>query len=837
MSDPRKYHVSRLLINTAAAVAAFCMLAAAPARAQFAPTQGTGTGLAETVEAIDSAGVTTRILYVTAHPDDESASILTYLARGLHAHVALLSLTRGEGGQNALGPEQAPQLGLIRTQELLAATRGYGVRLYFTRAPDFGYSKTPEETERIWGDTAVEDMVRVIREFRPSIIINNWGGVHSGHGHHQAAGLLTPRAAQLAGDDASYPGLKSEGLSPWRAPLILDLGRDSSASSVTLPVDDVSPLYGQSYREMAVDAFMNHRTQGITGFATSPYWRRPDVLSTVSGQRLDLATLAEPLSALSCATSAAQAQRLLAKAREQALQLDWNAATSSLIEAQRQVDTAQASARKDASQESSRESCNQAGWVLGKARAYIDRAIGLAAGVELTAAPSTGAAVAGESFDVTTRIRCRNGMACEFGAPKLDLLPRGSVTAVHSEDEDLFHVTFAGPAPPLSVLEQLNPEPPPILVAEQSVTLGGYSFTAREPVTYIEASTARLDRVPLRIVPAYTVTADPQQIIDPLGPGTRQYDVYLRVHANSEKPARILAGLDVPAGWTASVAEPVEIAGGGDGYARIHVSPPASLPAGAYALAAFARRGDEKFSTTIAPLPSRPALSWSEPAKTVVHAFAISVPAHLRVGYVTAESEPVPDALRRSGIEVTLLDAPALAFGDLSRFDAIAVGVRSYELRTDLPGANQRLLSYVENGGTLVVQYQHSGAWDSASYAPYPAVIGNPTPRITDENAAVKFLKPGDPLLNRPNEITKADFNGWVQERGLYFWSRFDSRYTPLLAMHDPGEQNLNGALVYTHYGKGTYIYTGLAFFRQLPQGVPGAYRLFVNLLSASRER
>jgi hypothetical protein len=188
-----------------------------------------------------------------------------------------------------------------------------------------------------------------------------------------------------------------------------------------------------------------------------------------------------------------------------------------------------------------------------------------------------------------------------------------------------------------------------------------------------------------------------------------------------------------------------------------------------------------------------------------------------------------------------MLDAAALAFSNLSRFNAIVVGIRAYELRPDLPGANQRLLDYVSNGGTLVVQYQREFAWDRFQYAPYPAKInppaGSPLPRITDENAAVKFLKPADPLLNRPNKITQDDFKGWVQERGLYLWSQFDPNYTPLLSMHDPGEPDLNGELVYAYVGKGTYIYVGLAFFRQLPEGVPGAYRLFVNLLSAAHAR
>ena len=232
-----------------------------------------------------------------------------------------------------------------------------------------------------------------------------------------------------------------------------------------------------------------------------------------------------------------------------------------------------------------------------------------------------------------------------------------------------------------------------------------------------------------------------------------------------------------------------------------------------------------------------PSILWSEPTQCVVHAFDINVPPHLHVGYISAEGEPIPDALKRLGIDVHMLDATALNFGDLSNFDAIVVGVRAYELRPELTGANKRLLDYVSAGGTLVVQYNRDFVWDKLQPAPYPAKIGSPNPRVTDETAEVKFLQPNDPLLNFPNKITAADFSNWVQERGLYYWSVFDPRYTPLLAMHDPGESDLNGGLVYTHFGQGTYIYTGLSFFRQLPEGNSGAYRLFVNLISASRAR
>src|SRR5947209_6347235 len=337
-------YFQRLAILVLMACAVIAVLPA-PTFAQFPPAPGTGPGLPETVEAIERARITTRILYVTAHPDDESGAVLTYLARGLHADVALLSLTRGEGGQNDLGPEQAPQLGLIRTQELLEATRGYGVRLYFTRAKDFGYSKTPEETERVWGDQVLEDMVRVIRGFRPNVVINGWGGVHGGHGHHQASGLLTPKAVQLAADPSyklrGSPSEEAE-LSPWgdRKPaVVLDLDRSETPKGTILPLDSISPLYGKSWREIGLDAFANHRTQGITGFLGSPFLRRPIALRREDGGELDLAILAQPLGPLDEDYEVGNmgvdplmraVSTALATARDAALRLDWKAAADSL---------------------------------------------------------------------------------------------------------------------------------------------------------------------------------------------------------------------------------------------------------------------------------------------------------------------------------------------------------------------------------------------------------------------------------------------------------------------------------------------------------------------------
>jgi LmbE family N-acetylglucosaminyl deacetylase len=831
---------------------------ALPARAQFPSAPGTGPGLPETVEAIDSARVTTRILYITAHPDDESAALLTYLARGLHADVALLSLTRGEGGQNALGPEQAPQLGLIRTQELLAATRGYGVRLYFTRARDFGFSKTPEETEKVWDGQVLEDMVRIIREFRPNIVINHWGGVHSGHGHHQASGLLTPKAVQMAADPSYNPsdptGKKSIPFleAPWKPQtpvLILDLDRSENPKGYVLPLDDISPLYGKSWRQIGLDAFVNHHTQGIAGFLNSPFIRRPMALVPENGGTLDTAKLAEPLTSLYPGCKAvADAYDLLRQSRDSVLREDYAAATRQLADAANDFD----------------DWTGKCGYAIAgmnlvqlqfaddfdRSQARIEHALALAAGLQLSAEADASNIALGNTVHVTTQAACRKQIECAFSDAQLDLQKLWQQSEVTGDTGRGFRFTLTFISqwnPPSSDsytvpyipdrIAALLPESRPLLTARQNVSVWTHKMKLTQPVTYIQGTSTNVARVPLRIVPDYTVAVEPTQYIAVLNSQHKPFAVFLRIHSYLEKPAKVSVGLDVPDGITASAPVDVSFTGAGDQYAKFSVTPPAKLDAGNFTITAYAYRGDGKFSTSLEPLPSMPTILWSAPAQCVVHAFDINVPANLHVGYISAEGEPIPDALERLGIAVEMLDTNALTFGDLYKYDAIVVGVRAYELRPELAGANKRLLDYVSAGGTLLVQYNRDSIWDKLPPAPYPAKIGTPTPRITDENAQVKFLKPDDPLLNRPNKITDADFQNWVQERGLYFWSDYDSRYTPLLSMHDPNEKDLTGALVYSKFGKGTYIYTGLAFFRELPEGVPGAYRLFVNLLSASKSQ
>jgi LmbE family N-acetylglucosaminyl deacetylase len=857
-------------------VLAACGVAACvPLRAagQFPPAPGTGPGLPETVEAIENARVTTRILYVTAHPDDESAAVLTYLARGLHAEVALLSLTRGEGGQNDLGPEQAPLLGLIRTQELLAATRGYGVKLYFTRAKDFGFSKTPEETEKVWGDQALEDMVRVIREFRPNVVINGWGGVHGGHGHHQAAGLLTPKAVQLAADSAFKmhgPAMQSEDTAPWgdRKPVtVLDLDRSEAPKGYMLPLDEISPLYGKSWRELGLDAFANHRTQGITGFLGSPFLRRAIALRREDEGDFDPAVLAQRLGPLDEDYETASmgvdplmrsVDAALVAARDAALRLDWKAATTSLVAAGRKI--SEVPVPSVAYQVPAPViSLNRS---LKHKREKIDAALALVTGLRLDATADRGEIVSGETFTVRVEPHHRGEITGDFRKPVVMFPADWTVSKEEPDAGGAVRFTVVAgqnPQRAQSSASGILPEPPPLVTVSQEAVVDGYAFTATSAVVQLRANSTRADRIALRIVPAYTLAVEPKQVIEITQKPGKAFDVLLRVHSYATQEGEVRVGLTTPRGWKSSAAVPLKFDGAGDRYVRLKATPPPKVGKGNFKIAAYVERASdrargtktEKFSTTLEPLPTMPTLLWSEPAQCIVHAFDVVVPLNLRVGYVTAESEPVPEALQQLGIHVEMLDAVALAFRDLSAFNAIVVGVRAYELRPELAGANQRLLDYVSRGGTVVVQYEREFAWDKFHYAPYPALIFpslppakegappmvRPLPRITDENAAVKFLKPNDSLLNHPNKITQDDFKGWVQERGLYFWTEFDPKYTALLSMHDPGEPELNGGLVYTHLGKGTYIYTGLAFFRQLPEGVPGAYRLFVNLLCASHTR
>jgi LmbE family N-acetylglucosaminyl deacetylase len=819
-----------------------------------ASRQAMGQSLADTIEAINKSRVTTRILFVTAHPDDEWSGLLTYLSRGLDADVGLLTLTRGQGGQNAIGPEQGGALGVIRTEELLLADEHYGVHQFFTRAPDFGFSKSADQTMKIWDNIALEDMVRAIRTYRPQVVINGWGGVHSGHGQHQASGILTPQAVVAAADPKMFPEQISEGLAPWKVTLEVRLAREKTSDAVELPVNDVSPLCGKSYTEMGMEGHALHRSQGTPAFFGNAFFRRPIYLVAENEKdtagKFDAKLLGEPLTSLSTrfpSLQASMATRLTAadadlKAALVAVRsLQRTDAATSLAQAGLQIGVLRNEISKTAMADRANSETSSALFELQHVSERIDRALAEDVAISFEAQADRHELVAGEDFSVEVAFEGKPIVPVKWTLDASDIqVPPGwsaaKKPAKQDSESENFKVSIPADAKaPRSPQDAILPFPAPLVRVALTVVWSSYRFTIEKPVESMQATTTGIATYPLELVPAVTLTVEPEQVMVPVQRASELVKLLARIRYHGTKPAKVEVGVDAPDGWKAQPVAPLDFSTSGDQLIRLLVEPPARTLPGAYALHPYARIGEETFRTSLEPIPTLPTRNWSEPSDATVHVLDLNVPANLRVGYIAAENDPLPEILRRLGIQVDLLDEVALAFGDLSQCDAITVGIRAYELRPDLLRANQRLLDYVDRGGTLLVQYQRDFAWDKEPPAPYPAKMGDRVARVTDPNSPVHFLAPDSPLMNTPNKMTLADFEGWEQERGLYFWGTFDPRYQALLGLKDFNEAEVTGALVAARVGKGLYIYTGLSFFRELPAGVPGAYRLFVNLLSQTQ--
>jgi LmbE family N-acetylglucosaminyl deacetylase len=838
---------------------------------------GPGVPVAAAVEAINKARISTRILYITAHPDDEDAGLLAYLSRGLYADVAMLTLTRGQGGQNAIGPEQDGPLGVIRTTELLAAGSHYGVHQYFTTAVDTGFSKSPEWTMDIWGDNEpMADMVRVIRTYRPQVVINGWGGEHLGHGQHQTSGILTPRAVAAAADPTKFPEQIREGLSAWKVPL--EVRPDSFPGppsrgaappppppAVSLPTDEISPLWGISYVEMGAEGHGEHRSQGTPTLfgGGGVFGRRKSnlVIETESGagglfnpEHLNeaISLLPERFPSLRgmMASSLNAASQHISTASTQMLALDRTQAAVSLAEAGKLV-----SDLRDGLAGQNGDEPKLAAYELDQVRARIDHALSAVTSLSIAVNADRHELVAGENFSVSVSFPDKpavNGLKYEASAATIQA-PKGWNVSVASPQPppagaaaafaastgrqpapvSRFNVSVPADASiTVAQADKVLPFPPPLVMLALPVSLDDYTFTERRTIEFSETQTTGVMTYPLELVPAVTLTMEQPQVMVAEKHGSAPLDLFARVRYHGTKPAKVAVGLDTPSGWTMQPMAPIDFSAAGDQLVRFVLTPPAGVAAGAYPLHPFAKLGEATFRTSLEPIPTLATRDWSEPNDVTVHVADLNVPASLHVGYIAAADDLIPDDLRQIGIQVDLLNEAALAFGDLGHYDAIIVGLRGYELRGDVARANPRLLDYVRNGGTLVVQYQREPVWNKYKPAPYPASMPNTAGRTTNPNSPVEFLAQQNPLLNTPNKITLDDFKGWQQERGTYYWGTWDSQYVPILGLTDPNEKMESGALVYAKYGKGVYIYAGLVFFRELPAGVPGAYRLFVNLLS-----
>ena len=812
--------------------------------------------LPDAVEAIDQARVATRILYTTAHPDDETAGLIAYLARGIDADVAMLQITRGQGGQNAIGPEQDGALGVIRTTELLAADQHYGAKQFFTRAVDTGFSKSAADTMKAWGDLPVEDMVRVIRTFRPDVVINGWGGVHFGHGQHQASGIYTPTAVADAADPTKFPDQIAEGLKPWKVALELrpagfgfgPVAPPTPKDAVTLPINDVSPLWGKSYVEMGMEGHAQHRSQGTPSFFGNPFFRRPTALITENGQQagggFDAKLLAQPITSLASrfpafqsvmAPALASADQDLAAAAKSALELDRASAANSLAQAGKEI-----AALREKVASAGGDQSTAALFELDGVHGRIDAALVKDIALPIDTQADRHELVAGENFGVTVSFLDQSAAPVKWTIDQSSLaVPAGwNVTLAPSKDGKTYQFKVAVPAgakAPTSPDDGILPFPPPLVALDLSADVDGYDLKIRQPVESAVANTTGIDIYPLELVPAVTLTVEPRQVMVPAKKTSAGVELLARVRYHGTKPTTVSVGLDAPSGWSVAPIAPISFTEAGDKLIRYMATPPAKTALGPYPLHPYAKLDDETFRTSLEPIPTLPTRDWSESADATVHVLDLAVPTGLRVGYIAGDNDVVPESLRQIGIQVDMLDDVALAFGDLKQYDAIIVGIRAYELRPDVMAANPRLLDYVRDGGTLLVQYERDFAWAKLMPAPFKAEIPPQGIRVTNPASPVDFLEPQSPLLNSPNKITMADFEGWVQERGIYFWGTWDPQYHPVLGFTETGEPEAKGGLIYAHDGKGLYIYTGISFFRELPAGVPGAYRLFVNLISQTR--
>lgn len=808
--------------------------AAAPADAVVEPEALSSGELALALEKLQFLG---SVLYVAAHPDDENTSLLAYLSQGQLARTTYLSVTRGDGGQNLIGTELGDLLGLIRTQELLEARSRDGAEQRFTRAVDFGYTKSKDEALEVWGeDEVLGDVVRVFRTLQPDVVVMRFpGDGRGGHGQHTASAILATQAFDAAADPSRFPEqLQGDGaLDVWQAKRLLwDAARffgggQMADEGVTVDTGAYSPLLGRSFTEISAASRSMHKSQGFG--ASAQRGAQENLLEHRLGEKAE-SGLFDGVDTSWARVGGEAVGELLAKASAQFDPAQPSAIVPLLLDARERLLDLPPSE-----------------WTRVKQR-DLDRALLAAAGLRLEVTADRATASRGDALELELRIINRSPVAVRLVSARLPFLGSeelGEPLAENQEWRRSFEVTVPGDAdatqpywleqPPQGALFRVDetgqislPETFP-LTARVDLEIDGRAVDLDLPLLHRWTDRVEGERYRLfNVVPAVEVSLDSDVVIF-AGGASREVTVSVR-GAAEEGMVRLV----LPEGWSAT---PAEAALAESTAAAQAVSFTVTPPSGTYVatVTAEVRTASGVYSSSVATIDYR-----HIPVQTVQRAAqARFVRVEIdrvgeNVGYVEGAGDAVPQALRQIGYRVTLLSDEDLASGDLSGYDAIVVGIRAYNARPTALEYNHRLLEYVENGGTLVAQYNtisRRREGPEPSYGPYPFRVSRD--RVSVEEAPVDFLLPDHPLLTTPNRLTAADFGGWVQERGLYFPDDWDERYDAPLASNDPGEPPRRGGVLYARYGEGVYIYTGYSFFRELPAGVPGAFRLFVNMLSA----
>src|SRR5688572_6156141 len=876
------------------AIATICVASVVPPHSQSVPRQD---GAAETWQKMQKLRTTVSVMHITAHPDDEHGGVLTKLSRGDGARVTLLTLNRGESGDNAIGPQLFDALGLIRTEELLVAGKYYGIdQQYFTTVVDYGFSKTLEESIGKWGrETVLRDVVRIVRMERPTIILSRFqGNERDGHGNHQTAGLMAQEAFRAAGDPKRYPEQISEGLRPWQPKKVYIGGvRENEDWTVRIDSGEYNPRLGDSYDNVARYGLSFQRSQ-VSGRFTASAGPNLGYYSRMDSKAGKETTIFDGLPATIEAAIGAAGKPIddaVAKAMAAFTMNDPSASVPGLVQGLKLTREAMA-ATGDL----------DARHVLSLKERQFQDAINSAMGMELTAVAQpaglpepTGpgaafappalmaAPVQGQTFEVRSRLANRGGITATApaitiegdrgwnvkpgqttGGPALERHQQATLRATITLANDVplstrpyFHrdglqesvYTLSDPpqfSRPVST-------PPLRVVARYSID--GVPIEIRETVKRREAKLPYGDVLrEVRSVPRIAVTMTPANAIVPLQSATastatattatakavalRTIDIEVTLLHNAEAPSSGQVTLQLPEGWTAkpgSQAFRFERSGERGSF-RFAVRPTA-VGARTYEIDAVAIDGLGEYRQGYELIDHRDleVRYLYREAQTTVRGVDVTTVSGLKVGYVMGVGDQVPMGLQQLGAQVTLLGERELASADLSQFDTIMTGTRAYAVPEDLKTYNSRLIDYVRNGGNMVVLYNTQELVPN-TFAPFPGELPRGAEEVSEEDSPVSILAPQHQVFNWPNRITNADFNGWVEQRGSKFFTKWDASYTPMISTYDKGQAPQSGGWLTARVGKGTWTYFAYALHRQLPYGVAGAYRITANLLALNKQ-
>lgn len=785
-----------------------------------------------------------------AHPDDEHSAMLAYLSLGKGVDTSSIIANRGEGGQNEIGSELGNALGIIRTRELQEASKVTNVTLGILSEEindpvyDFGFSKSPDETLSKWGQQVVyERLIRKIRELRPDVVIPAFLNEPSTHGHHRAINVITVKAFTDAANPAVFPEHLKRGLQPWQVKkLYVPANKDNY--DVAIPVGEYDELYGASYLQLGEESRFMHKSQGMgRHYDEGPnfsYYKLEKTTVLQAPQEKDFFTgiaysfedLAKEVAANNGGAEVANKLRDLQKDADEVIAAYPQFAKVAKEVHEMKADVDQAVKLVNGSRLPLATKADLLHRLQVKEQ-QLNRASAEALSLVVKVRPETGELVAGQTSKI--KVTAYNGGQGKINGGSFRLnVPAGwkvkpvGVTAFAKWDyNETVTATFEVTVPANAAY--FHPYHAPLITAdliyqpEQAKTLVTHRAVSADPVA---------------VLPPYSLAVSPGAAVLNTLKAEEPIPVKVTVRNYTPGEATTNISLQVPQGWNVEPAsQPLSFGAKGETKSvAFSVQPAAAVAKGKHTITAVASGGtlESRHGAQIIHYPHIGKTYLIQPAQMMIEAFDLVVPEGLKVGYVSSGFDNIDQYLQQVGVDVTQLTAKDIESGDLSQYDTIVLGIRAYGFRPELIPSNARLLKYVENGGNLVVQYHKPEDKWSPQLAPYPITIGTPLIqwRVTDENSKVTMLAPDHPLFTQPNKITEEDWNNWIQDRSAYNPAKWGSEYVELISNGDPGEKEFTGTYLTAKYGKGTYTYSSLVWYREIPSLVPGAIRMFVNMVS-----